>query len=81
MNTTQKIIANFAKYPPSLFHSKDVEEAFHVASKAKFASIMLTTEPDMDILFSPFFNLYQENKEKILHAHLFRANPLYEYLK
>lgn len=30
------------KYPPSLFHSKDAKEAFYIASKAKFASILLT---------------------------------------
>lgn len=37
--------SKLVKYPPSLFHSNDVKEAFHIASKAKFASIFLTHEP------------------------------------
>lgn len=71
----------FGKYPPALYHSKNVDEAFYIASKTKFASIFLVHEPEMDVLFAPFFNMYAKDQQKTFYAHLFKANPLYEHLK
>lgn len=68
-------------YPPTLFHSKDVKEAFFIASKSKFASIFLLEKQDQDIIFAPFFNLYGIKQDTTFYAHLVKTNPLFDLLK
>lgn len=48
----------FKKYPPQLFHSVDIKDAFKIATKTKFANLTLLNYPDIDVIFNPFFNLY-----------------------
>lgn len=43
------------KYPPKLFHSSDVNDAFKIAESKKFATLIITTMPDMDAVFIPFY--------------------------
>lgn len=44
------------KYPPSIFHSTNVKDAFKIADKTKFANLVLTSDTDNDVIFSPFFS-------------------------
>ena len=49
------------RYPPVLFHSNDVKDAFKIATKTKFANLTLlnTNNNNIDVIFNPFFNLFQ----------------------
>ena len=46
------------KYPPSIFHSTDINKAFKIADKTKFANLVLTSSPDTDVILSPFFSRF-----------------------
>lgn len=47
---------NIAKrYPPKLYHSTDIKDAFKIAASKKFATLILTSSPDTDAVFIPFY--------------------------
>lgn len=60
------------KYPPKIYHSIDINHAFKIAASKKFATLIITTNPntstntnidtnnniDMDAVFIPFYTQF-----------------------
>jgi hypothetical protein len=53
-----------SKYPPKLFHSTNIKDAFKIATNKNFASLILPKQSDLDVIFNPFFNLFEESGKR-----------------
>ena len=67
------------RYPPELFSDDDLDRAFDVAEKVKFACIQPEDGTLCDAVFAPLIIVRRAGKV-LLEGHLVKTNPLYELL-